>query len=223
MRFEEQIEAALQKPIPTTDPAWTELDAMAESSPETAVELICEIVKKPLSPSQRGWLAVGPLRSAIASANPGEEEALEERTANDPALAAMLDALLRYETKQRLAAELLEGATAPESVPAAAEQQIMIPNVHEQTSSTLDQEAWSKIVQAIHAAPENQLFMLTTTVIEPLLLRNETAFRKAILERIRDDEIFRRALSYCDLSFSEGFLDEMIEDSRQSSDVSPQT
>lgn len=214
MMFGEQIAAALQKPVPTTDPAWTELEAMAESSPETAVELICEIARKPLSPSQRGWLAVGPLRTAVASATPTEEEALEERTANDTSLAAMLDALLRYETKQRLAAEFLEGASPPETVPAAAEQQIMIPNVHEQASSTLDQEAWSKIVQAIHAAPENQLFMLTTTVVEPLLLRNETAFRESILERIRDDEIFRRALSYCDLSFSESFLDEMIERSR---------
>ncbi|MBW3670276.1 MAG: hypothetical protein KY432_01245 [Acidobacteria bacterium] len=222
MMFGEQIAAALQKPIPTTDPAWTELEAMAESSPETAVELICMIAQRPLSPSQRGWLAVGPLRSAIASANPTEEVALEERTKNDPALAAMLDALLRYETKQRLAAELLEGSSTPDTVSSSAEEQIMIPNVHEQTTSTLDQEAWSKIVQAIHAAPENQLFMLTTTVIEPLLLRNETAFRESILERIRDDEIFRRALSYCDLSFSEGFLDEMIGISRQSSDVSPQ-
>lgn len=215
MMFSDQIEAALRKTDPTDDLAWIELEEMAASSPETAVELICDLARRPLTPSQRGWLAVGPLRSALAASTPAEEETLELRASTDSTLAALLDALVRYEKKQRIAVELLEGSKATESISGSADQQITIPNVHEQTSSqSLDQEAWGKIVQAIQAAPENQLFMLATTIIEPLLLRNENAFRQALLDQIRSDETFRRALSYCDLSFSEPFLDEMIKGSR---------
>jgi hypothetical protein len=217
MMFAEQIENALQQSNPAADPAWIELEQMATSSPETAVDLICDLSRRPLPARQRGWLAVGPLRTAIASANHAEEEALEQRAASDPDLATLLNALVRYEKKQRIVIELLEGSKPAEITSSSTDQQVIIPNVHEETAAqVLDQEAWTKIVTAIQAAPESQLFMLASTIVEPLLLRNETVFRSAILEQIRIDAIFRRALSYCDdLSFSEPFLDELIDASRQ--------
>lgn len=209
MTFRERIEAALRRDNPSGDPAWAELEAMAESSPESAVDLISGIAGSSIAASQRGWLAAGPLRSAIAAANPAEERAMEDRAAADPTLAMLLDALVRYETKQRVVAELLEG-TGGAGLEIVSDPPVTIPNVHEQTASqSLDQEAWSKIVKAIQAAPESQLFMLATTIVEPLLLRNESAFREAMLEQVRTDPVFRRTLSYCDLSFSETFLDEL--------------
>lgn len=209
MTLHERIESALRRDDPTNDPAWAELEEMAASSPETAVELICDLAGSSISAVQRGWLAARPLRSAIAAANPAEERALEDRAATDPTLAMLLDSLVRYETKQRVVAELLEG-TGETGLAIDSDQPVTIPNIHEQTASqSLDQEAWSKIVTAIQAAPENQLFMLATTIVEPLLLRNESVFREAMLEQVRIDPVFRKTLSYCDLSFSEAFLNEL--------------
>ncbi len=206
----EQIESALERDNPSGDPAWLELEQMAAASPEAVVDLVCTIAQKPLTPVRRGWLAIGPLRSAIAAANPAEEEALERRADGDPTLAMLLDALVRYEKKQRIVVELLEGSNPAEITSSVSDQRVIIPNIHEEVAAqSLDEEAWKKIVQAIQTAPENQLFMLASTIVEPLLLRNETVFGKPLLEQIRTDEKFRKALSYCDLSFSEQFLDEI--------------
>lgn len=208
----ERVLAALNSSHPATDHTWMELEEMARSAPETAIGLVVELAQTPLEPAQRGWLAAGPLRSALASANTTEEEELELRAEHDPQFAALLDALLRYEQKQQVVVSLLEGQTSEEVPPRSENQQIVIPNIHERPPDhPIPEEGWSKIVSAVETAPENALLMLASTVIETLLLQNESVFGDAILEQIQSDQKFRRTLSYCDLAFSEPFLDELIE------------
>lgn len=208
----DQILHALESEHPPSDRSWIELEEMARSAPETAVDLIVELSETRLEPFQRGWLAAGPLRSAIASSTAAEENELESRAENDSRFAAMLDALVRYERKQRVAISLLEGAESAVPVSREADPQIIIPNVHERSpDQPISEDAWEKVVKAVDGAPESGLFMLASTVLETLLLQNETTFRKELIAHAKSDGKFRRALSYCDLSFSEPFLDDLID------------